>query len=147
MCLMNAVWISSAQECTQSVLLTSVSCGSIMRPTGVISCNVDLIPITVLILHGNSDVLLPYVRILRSYHFVHIFSVSYLYVLMHILCVCIFYLFNERPLSTVLYALFLCLWWKVSNDLNKRLKLEKKLETLYCDTCQVCVDFVIYSGV
>ena len=68
---------------------------------------------------------LPYVRILRSYHFVHIFCVSYLYVLMHILCVCIFYHFNERPLSTVLYALFLCLWWKVSNDLNKRLKLDK----------------------
>ena len=55
--------------------------------------------------------------------FVHIFCVSYLYVLMHILCVCIFCHFNERPLSTVSYALFLCLWWKVSNDLNKRLKL------------------------
>ena len=123
-CLMSAVWISSAQECTQSVHLTSVSCDSIMRPTGVISCHVDLIPIMVLILHLNSNVLLPYVRILRSYHFVHIFCVSYLYVLMHILCVCIFYHFNERLLSTVLYALFLCLWWKVSNDLNKRLKLE-----------------------
>ena len=80
-----------------------------MRPTGVISCHVDLIPIMVLILHLNSNVLLPYVRILRSYHFVHIFCVSYLYVLMHILCVCIFYHFNERLLSTVLYALFLCL--------------------------------------
>ena len=120
---MSAVWISSAQECTQSVHLTSVSCDSIVRPTGVISCHVDLIPIMVLILHWNSNVLLPYVRIFRSYHFVHIFCVSYLYVLMHILCVCIFYHFNERPLSTVLYALFLCLWWKVSNDLNKRLKL------------------------
>ena len=80
-----------------------------MRLTGVISCHVDLIPIMVLILHWNSYVLLPYVRILRSYHFVHIFCVSYMYVLIQILCVCIFYHFNERPLSTVSYALFLCL--------------------------------------
>ena len=105
-CLMSAAWISSAQECTQSVHSTSVSCGSIMRPTGFISCDVDLILFNVLILHQNSYILLPCVRILRSYHFVHIFCVSYLYVLMHILCVCIVCHLNERPLSTVLYALF-----------------------------------------
>ena len=53
---------------------------------------------------------------------------------MHMLCVCIFYHFNERPLSTVLYALFLCLWWNVSNDLNKRLKLELELGKIYIQT-------------
>ena len=80
-----------------------------MRPTGVILCHVDLILFMALILHQISYVLLQYVRILCLYHLVEFFCVSYLYVLMHILGVYIFYHFNERPLSTLLYALFLCL--------------------------------------
>ena len=101
--------ISSAQECTQSVHLTSVSGGSIMRPTGVILCHVDLIPIMVLILHKIFYVLLPYVRILRSHHFVHVFYVSYLYVLMHILCVCIFYhLLNVHLALYYMHCFYAC---------------------------------------
>ena len=70
---------------------------------------------------------IPYVSILSSVHFI-IICVMHLcmyhpFLLCPLYVYAMFYHFNEHPLCAVLYA-FLCFWWKSSDDLNKRLKLE-----------------------